>query len=216
MSNSQLESPSAPIWVREFKEIKYFVYYGPSMMPLFKPGDLLCARKSVLRNIRLGDVVIINLGGDKNRIEYVVHRVVSAKQGCLITQGDNNLKPDMQIVSKENLVGLVTSFYRQKHVYSVKGGAIGFLYARFIYTRNYIWLLIKRLGWMTYRLIDQSGWVSIIWRPAIYQIRVATDTGPLVKYCHGNRTVARWWPEINKFDVVKPFDLVITHPEEKK
>lgn len=184
------------------------------MAPLFKPGDLLCVRKPVLGNIRLGDIVIIDWGSDKNQFETIVHRVVSVKQEYLITQGDNNLKPDPQIVTSDNLVGLVASFGRQGHVYLVRDGTIGLFYARLMHARNYLWLLIKRLDWRIYRLIRQSGWVARVWRPAIFQIRVMTDNGPLIKYCHGNRTVARWWLETKKFDVVKPFDLVIPNPEE--
>lgn len=186
------------------------------MAPLFKPGDLLCARKSILGNTRLGDIVIIDWGSDKNHNEYIVHRVVSAKQEHLITQGDNNLKPDPQVITLDNLVGLVTSFERQNHVYLVKGGTIGLFYARLIHARNYIWLLVKRLGWRIYRFIRQSGWVARVWRPAIRQIRVMTDHGPLIKYCYDNRTVAHWWPETKKFEVLKPFDLVISNPEESK
>jgi hypothetical protein len=186
------------------------------MAPLFKPGDLLCAQRFVLENICLGDVLIIDWGGDKNHAQYVVHRVVSVKKNYLITQGDNNFKPDVQVVTTDNLVGLVSSFGRYNQVYSVRGGCAGLFYACLIHARNYSWLIVKRLGWRIYRFIRQSRLITSVWRPVIRQIRVMTDTGPLIKYCMGNRTVARWWPEINKFDVVKPFDLVILNPEESK
>lgn len=216
MNNSLTEPPFIPSWARKYKEKKFFIYNGPSMAPLFKPGDLLCVQKSVLGNIRLGDIVIINWESDKNNIQYVVHRVISLKQEHLITQGDNNLKPDPQAVTSENLVGLVTSFGRQNHVYSVKGGTIGLFYARLIHARNFIWLLIKRLGWRIYRLIRQSGLIAKMWRPVISQIRVMTANGSLIKYCYGKHTVARWWPETKNFVVAKPFDLVIPHPKESK
>lgn len=182
------------------------------MTPLFFPGDLLCVRKSVFGSTHLGDVVICDLETNKQHNNYVVHRVVLAKDDYLVTQGDNNLKPDKQMVTKDTFVGLVTSFGRQKHVYSVKGGYIGLFYARIIHARNYIWFFIKRLGWRIYRLIHQSGMVAKVWQPAIIKIRVMTHEGPLIKYCHINRTIARWWPEIKKFDIVKPFDLVIPSP----
>jgi signal peptidase I len=216
MNNSLTEPPFVPAWARNYKEAIFFIYNGPSMGPLFRPGDLLCAQRSVLGNIRLGDILIIDWGSDKNHIEYVVHRVVSVKQKYLITQGDNNLKRDVQIVTIDNLVGLVTIFGRQNHVYSAKGGTMGLFYARLVYTRNFIWLLIKRMGWRIYRLIRQSGCVARIWHPAISQLRVKTDNSLLIKYLYGNRTVARWWPEKKHFDVLKPFDLVIPYPEDSK
>lgn len=216
MNDSLIEPPFIPLWAREYKDNIFFIYNGPSMGPLFKPGDLLCARKPDFMNIRLGDIGIIDWGRDGSQIEYVVHRVVLVKQGYLITQGDNNLKPDAQVVTKDNLVGQVTFFNRQNHVYSVIGGTTGLFYARLILARNRLWLFFKRLGWRSYRLLRQSGWGKRIWRPDIRQIRVMTDQGPLIKYCHGNRTIARWWLETKKFDIVKPFDLVIPHPEEPK
>lgn len=186
------------------------------MTPLFKPGDLLCVRHSIFGDIRSGDVVIVCWGNKTNRSEYVVHRVNSVKKGYFITQGDNNLKPDGQVVAIDNLVGLVTSFGRQNQVYSVRGGYIGFLFARFIHARNYSWLFVKRLGWRIYRHIRQSGWVARVWCPTINQILVKTDDGPLIKYCYGSHTVAHWRPEKRYFAVVKPFDLVISNPNESK
>jgi len=35
------------------------------------------------------------------------------------------------------------------------------------------------------------------------------DNKPLVKYICGGRTVARWWPEQDRFECKKPYDLVI-------
>ena len=186
------------------------------MAPLFKPGDLLCCRKESFENVRLGDILIIVWESDNNHIEYVVHRTISLKPDCLTTQGDNNLKPDLQVVTRKNFVGLVTSFSRRGHVYSVFGGTIGLLYSRVILLWNNILLIMKRLGWQVYRWIRQSGLIAIVWRPAISQIRVMTDKGPLNKYCYGNHTVARWWQKQKCFNVVKPFDLVIPKPEESK
>jgi signal peptidase I len=216
MNNSLTEPPFTPAWARESKETNFFIYNGPSMGPLFKPGDLLCARKPDFMNIRLGDIVIIDWGRDGNQLEYVVHRVVSVMQEKLITQGDNNLKPDLQVATRDNLMGLVTSFERHNRVYPIQGGIMGFFFARIVLARNHIWLFIKRLGWRSYRFLRQSGWVSRIWQPDIRRIRVMTDKGSLIKYCHGNRTIACWWLETKKFDVVKPFDLVIPYPEEPK
>jgi hypothetical protein len=177
---------------------------------------MLCACKTVLEKTHLGDVVIVFREGNTNHFDHIVHRVVSVNQDYLITQGDNNLKPDAQIVTIDNLVGLVTSFSRHNHVYPVMGGTLGLFYARLIYARNHSWLLIKRLGWRIYRHIRQNGLIARVWRPSISQIRLVTNNGYLVKYCHDNRTVARWWSETKAFEVVKPFDLVIPRPEGSK
>ena len=216
MNNSLIEPPFTPLWAREQKDNIFFIYNGASMMPLFKPGDLLCARRPAWGEVHIGDIVIVYRGGKANFFEHFVHRVVSVKRDYLITQGDGNLTPDLKRVTSNILVGLVISYNRQGQTYSVSGGYLGLFYARLILARNYLWWFLKRLGWRIYRLLRQSGWVNRIWQPAIRRVRVMTKQGPLIKYCHGSRTVAYWWPEVKKFTVVKPFDLVIPHPAEPK
>jgi signal peptidase I len=216
MDDSLTEPPFIPAWAKNFKEPIFFIYNGSSMRPLFKPGDLLCARRPILDDIHPGDIVIVFRGGKPNRFDHIVHRVVSVKRDYLTTKGDNNLNPDEEVVTSENLVGLVTCFGRQNHVYSVKGGILGLFYGRLILIRNLIWQLIKRLGWQVYSWIRKSGLIARAWQPMITKIYFTTGRGPLMKYCHGKRTVAHWWPELNYFNVVKPFDLVIPHPEKLK
>ncbi len=184
------------------------------MAPLFKPGDFLCVRTSVIGDIKVGDIVIVQWEDNLSPAEYVVHRVLSVTLGYLITQGDNNFFPDSQLVTNDNFIGLVVFFERQNRVFPVIGGTIGLFYANLIHFRNRIWLIIKRLGWRIYRLIRQSGVFARVWHPVICQVRLLTDKGILIKYCHKNRTVAHWWLEKKYFDVRKPFDLVISKPEE--
>jgi hypothetical protein len=132
----------------------------------------------------------------------------------LITQGDNNLKPDLEMASNDNLVGMVLAFERQGHIYSARRGFRGLFYARLVHLRNNIWMLIKRLGRRVYRLVQQSRLIAKVWRPMLTRIHVMTDEGEMVKYCFGTKTVARWWPQQKRFDVVKPFDLVLSAPED--
>lgn len=186
------------------------------MAPLFKPGDLLCARRPVWGNIHPGDIVIVNWGSSINHPENVVHRVVSIRQNNLITKGDNNLKPDSEVASNDNLVGLIVAFGRHSHIYSARGGLPGLIYAHLVHLGNYIWMLIKRLGRRVYRKVQQSGLIAKVWRPTLNRIHIMTDEGPLVKYRFGTRTVARWWPQQKRFDVIKPFDLVLSAPEAPK
>ncbi len=113
MNDSLSEMPFTPALIREENDSIIFIYNGFSMSPLFKAGDVLRAYKSVLKNIRLGDIVIVYRGvSNTAHFDHIVHRVVSLGNGYLITQGDNNLKPDEQIVTNDNLVRLVTSFRR--------------------------------------------------------------------------------------------------------
>jgi len=216
MSNSLIKTPFFPSRASENKNSIFFIYNGTSMSPLFRPGDLLYVQIAVLESIRLGDVIVLNWGIDKDHANYVVHRVVSIKQNHLISQGDNNFKLDAPKVNAENFIGQVVSFSRLNHIYVISGGIKGLLYARFVHLKNYIWIILKRFGRRTYNYIRQSEIISKIWTPCIRQICVMTDQGPLIKYYYGNQTVARWWTERKTFYAIKPFDLVIRNPEEYK
>ena len=212
MPNSLIEPPFIPAWGRKFREAKFFIYNGLSMRPLLQPGDMLCVYKASFQNLHLGDIVLIDWEMGQER-QYVVHRMIAVRATGPLTQGDNNLKPDVEALTAENFIGLVTHFERRGRIHPLRGGTLGWLYARIILVRNWLWLFIKRLGWRVYRILRQSGVIAKVWRPAILQIRVATGNGSLVKYCHGKCTVARWWPETQKFNVKKPFDLVIFPPK---
>jgi signal peptidase I len=214
MSSFLTETPFVPLWAKQMKEDFYFIYNGSSMSPLFRPGDVICVRSPNYYSIFPGDVLVYKEETIRQN-RYIVHRVTSVKQKYLIAQGDNNLQPDTQVVTKDNLVGMVTFFGRNGHIYPVKGGYFGLIYARLIFARNYICLFIRHMGSRSYYRFRQSGLATKLWRPEICQIRVITDCGPLIKYCYGNRTVAYWWPEKKNFYAVKPFDLVISRPKDQ-
>ena len=55
-----------------------------------------------------------------------------------------------------------------------------------------------------------------IWKPAISQIHLKTDTGTLVKFIYRKKTVAVWEASRGRFDCRKPFDLVIFPPEDQQ
>jgi signal peptidase I len=59
---------------------------GRSMLPLIRPGDMLCVRRPGDGEPKLGDVVVIRAmpaGG------LLLHRVVRKRKGILLIRGDN-------------------------------------------------------------------------------------------------------------------------------
>lgn len=67
-----------------------------------------------------------------------------------------------------------------------------------------------------YKILKESGLVSKILRLDIKKVVLKTDQGALVKFISGNRTVAQWWPEEERFYCRKPFDLIIKRPGKEK
>ncbi len=212
MSNSPVETPLVLLRAGISAENK-FIYNGYSMTPYFKVGDLLYGSCVEAGRVSVGDIVIVFRGESSDHFNHYVHRVVHKKGNRLVTRGDNNQTFDTLVVTEEYLFGLVTHYERMGRIFPVRGGFWGQLYARTIYLRNRCWRLIEKLGVHFYRWLRQSGLVARLWRPTISRICVKVVNGYLVKYCYRNRTVARWWPVEKHFDVIKPFDLVISSPE---
>lgn len=98
------------LFVAGFFKYKPVAIMSNSMYPVIKRGDAVISRKvsnDEIDKIRLNDVIEYKLGGSS-----IVHRVVSIdidKDGKLffITKGDNNAAVDADMVTCEQIVGLV-------------------------------------------------------------------------------------------------------------
>ena len=62
---------------------------GGSMRPLFVPGDRLRVWPAAAGDVRPGDVVLVDDGG-----ELVCHRLVYVAAGRAVTRGDDAFEPD--------------------------------------------------------------------------------------------------------------------------
>jgi hypothetical protein len=81
--------------------------------------------------------------------------------------------------------------------------------------RQVMWRFVQAPVRGPYRSFRESGLIRHLWRPSIVRVRVMTENGPLLKYICGDRTVAWYWPEYERFTCRKPYDLVIPHRKPK-
>ncbi len=182
-----------------------FPYRGSSMNGTFRPGDLLYVEAVDSEDVRPGDVVLFFSGdGDV----FLTHRVVARTAFGLLTRGDAHPLPDPAPVATERLVGRVHFCERQGRVRPVWGGWAGRLWATLLRLRR---RLLQAMGF-PYRVLRRSGLVRRLWRPAVKGVHLESAEGPVVKYVHGRRTVACWWPEDGRFWCRRPYDLVIDLP----
>ena len=169
-------------------------------------------RTTGLKKIEPGDIILFRKGDGPE----IVHRVVSVESSGLVTRGDNNSFPDAELVTLQNVLGVVTGFERRGKVYSVRGGKPGLL--RLNLSR--IWCKLSQrmvlLGRYPYRSLRQQRLIARFWHPNLTRIHLQTENGLLVKYIYKRRVIARWWPEKHHFDCQKPYDLVIPNPEKSK
>jgi signal peptidase I len=185
----------------------------------FRPGDYLTLESVPIGDIHPGDVVIYRGLDHEGAPDKVVHRVMAAVSGGLVTRGDNNPHADTTLVTADNLLGRVTHVERDGKTRRVRGGRWGLLLARVLHARCQMrrlgWRVVISVGRWPYRWLRNSSLVPRLWRPAVIQIRLAAEASSLVKYVCSGRTVARWWPATGRFECQKPYDLIIPRPDNR-
>ena len=187
-----------------------YVYNGSSMLPTFHPGQLLLVIP-LSHTPGKGDVILFS---DPSQDRNVVHRVISVSGFSLRTRGDNNLRTDAASIQFEHVLGKVEKEEVSGHLRPVMGGWRGLLRARVRWGTLYVENLVRQTFWRPYRLLRLSGQVAHIWRPMIVRLQLQNENEPLVKYIHKQRSVATWFPLRKVFECRKPYDLVISPPEE--
>lgn len=93
-----------------------FVPRGKSMKPMLGDGTDMIILKKPEGRLHLFDVALYYR---RETNKYVVHRVTGfQKDGAYVMLGDNNAQKEYNI-AQEDVVGVVTSFYRKGKMYSV-------------------------------------------------------------------------------------------------
>lgn len=136
--------------MREISEdFKSIVYIGPSMYPTLKNMDRLLYKPYINREIRAGDIVVINRIGNSK----VIHRVLSADNRGLITIGDNNSKPDSWTLRPDQIGGQIFYAIRDGKRLRIRGGLMGRIHATWIKSFCYFFQTACRIFKHPYNII---------------------------------------------------------------
>ena len=77
--------------------------YTPSMFPVINQGDMVFVTTYVeFTDVKVDDIIVYDYSNT-----LIVHRVVGFEDGNLITQGDNNARPDYVSIDENLYVGTV-------------------------------------------------------------------------------------------------------------
>jgi signal peptidase I len=199
-----------------------YLYHGESMRGTFRFGDRLTVEAVSLADLRPGDVLVYRaVAGNKKADHNVVHRVIAITPTGAIMRGDSNPGADITLVAEHNILGRVTQVECNGRLRPVPGGLRGLLRGRFLHAKYGMGRFSVRLAWFIlapilrkpYRRLRSSGAAKRIWHPTVTRVHLQTDEGSLVKYVVDSRTVASWWPQTNRFQCRKPYDLIILPPE---
>ncbi|MDD5423331.1 MAG: signal peptidase I [Candidatus Omnitrophota bacterium] len=184
------------------------VCIGNSMKPTLSPLDMLDVAPYNGKKIRPGDVIVFFSNDCEHKI---AHRVVSVKQGKILTKGDNNNKVDTLSVSSEKIVGKVEYFERGKKRFRIYGGAIGRAYAFLFKTKQSSGRALSYLFGNAYIKLAKTG-IALRLIPCREKIRTVVFKRPHgedIQVFMGNLLIARRRPWQDKWYVRKPFRLFV-------
>lgn len=179
------------------------------MHTTFHPGDLLHVTTVDIEELQRGDVVAFRRPGSADPRQQVVHRVQARTSLGLITRGDRCRTADDAVVTAKDLIGRVFAVEHDGETRPVLGGWPGHVWA----VGLRLWHRIAPAAGWPYRYLRSSRLARTLWRPQLAQVRLETEAGPVVKYVHRGRTIARWWPAEDRFWCRKPYDLILPRPD---
>jgi hypothetical protein len=180
------------------------------MRGTFRSGDFLSIESNPIESIKEGDVVVFRTPEPGKGNDYIVHRVMSRSSQGFVTRGDNNPVVDSSEVYREQLIGKVLFIDRKGRKKRNTNGFRGRIRGGFLHLRFPLIKVLKFFLKGPYGLIKRSRIVPRLWRPGIKKVTFKTEKGPLVKFIHGNKAVAEWWPKSGRFRCKKPYDLIIS------
>jgi hypothetical protein len=192
----------------ESQNLKPLNYIGPSMNPIFKPGDRLQIIPYNGQEIRRGDVIVFISPEDDSK---VVHRVISLNSNGLKTQGDNCNSEDDWVLSREEILGRVVSVQRGDRRLRVFGGLWGHLLAVSIRVAKSIDSNLTSLLRPFYQRLARAG-IFRRWLPSQMRPRVVSfnrDSGTELQLVMGRRVIGRWLEGKSGWNIRRPFRLFV-------
>ena len=115
-------------------------FSGTSMMPMLRQGKDKVVISALDRPLKLHDVPLYKSGDNK----YVLHRIIKVKPDGYVIRGDNLYNNECN-VTDENIIGVLTGFYRGEKYIDLNGKGYKFyvFYVRVSYPLR--WLLFNFL-----------------------------------------------------------------------
>lgn len=183
------------------------IYHGSSMSPTFKNGDILYVAPYKGRKVMRGDVVVF-YGPQNNK---VVHRVTAVTKEGVRTQGDNNTKADIYILTPEKIIGRVNYAERKKKRFYVYGGFMGRLFVAVRRAFKKIDLAISLALGPAYRFTARTNIIQQMLPPYLKPKLVKFNRGKKeeLQLVMGSVKIAHLNAQKNEWCIRRPFRLVV-------
>lgn len=182
------------------------LYFGTSMNPLMREGDVVQVRPYDGQEIRRGDVVAFP---HPHRPEKVIHRVVAVGSRGLRTKGDNTPVVDDWLLQPADLLGRVVAIQRQGRTLPVPRTVPAFLFV--LKGRDWLDATFSRLLHPVYHRLAQSGLFQgrlAAWmKPEL--ICLPRSEGPEWQLWLGRLLIGRKIPHHPHWTIRRPFRLFV-------
>ena len=196
-------------------------YTGPSMNPTLRAGDGMTVIPYGDSKIRAGDVVVFS---SPEQDHYIVHRVLSVDSRGIRTIGDNNNNIDPWILAPGDIMGRVVSARRRDKDIIIHGGARGKLLLSILQRTKRARRTIARALRPAYHWFARTGIFRRLLSPLIKTqfLYFKRPNGVEIQLLIGQRLIARRLPERGRWDIRRPFRLIIDEaslpsgPEDQK
>lgn len=174
-------------------------------------GDIVNVDCISFESILTGDIIVYAEQAHDDL--KTIHRVVSISPKELITQGDNCPNPDSHPVTKQHLIGKVSTVDRKGKPRQIAGGATGLRHATKLRTIKQFKTLLYPILHPPYLFIGKIIVKHLNWQPKIHQIQIKSSSGTITKQIHNNKTIAHWNPRTKEWCCKKPYDLILKKPK---
>jgi signal peptidase len=183
-------------------------YNGPSMNPIFWPGDGLKVVPYEGKRICCGDVVVFpSPKGGRN----VVHRVIKIDSKGIRTRGDNNNNTDPWVLKPENIIGRVVTAHRGNMTLTIVGGKAGVLLGSILRKKKGLLKQSFIILHPLYRWLAGTGLFQALVSPLIRpRIRCFNRHGGTeLHLVLGSWVIGRRLPELDEWHIKRPFRLFV-------
>jgi len=178
-------------------------YNGPSMQPILKPGDRLHISPCSETDLRIGDVVVFQIGD----AQKIVHRVVEKHITGVRTRGDNNSNIDPDILEISDIEGRVISIKRQDRIIKIQGGLKGRITGFLLRIKTRIDAEVSKRLHSFYHRISKSGILT-----RLLFIRIISfnrDNGVETQLLWRGKVIGRCLAGDNEWKIKRPYKLFV-------
>jgi signal peptidase len=183
-------------------------YFGNSMFPTMRAGDILRVVPYKERTLRVGDVVLFHSPYDRASI---VHRIVSIDNKGIRTKGDNKIAVDDCVLRPNDIIGRVVYVQRGKKEIKILEGFPGRFYGSILESGKRMDMVFSTIIRPAYRWLARTGIFRKLFSRWIHIKVLRYKNGDIMEMQLqlGRRIIGRRLSGQSQWYIARPFKVFI-------